>query len=213
MRPARALFATFGVSTALVAAGALSLLGLSAVVAIGGWPGLPDGGAQRTLVLADEALAPVPGETPAGVGLASGSIVLAAEEPEPRPREADAPSEPTTVRAGGQVQVQAPAPAPAFAPRLEAPSAPAASSDRPAEATPAPKSEPRTGDALREVTGGLGNTVQDTGDALGDVTGELSPELGQTVKDLTGLLGGTLRNTGALLEGTVELLLPLGRER
>lgn len=208
MRSTRAFIASIGVSACLVAAGALSLLALSAIVAIGGFPGMPDAAPPQAIVLAQQT-APVPGETPAGVGLASGALVLT-DERQPERRE---PAAPTTAGGDGSPQ-SASAPRPAgSAPDLE-PGMTPPSGGEPTGSTGSTSAErptataPQPGDPVRELGKDVSAPVHDLGKGLGDATGQLSPELGQTVQGLTDAVGNALRGTTELLGGTVDLLAP-----
>nr|MBA3326844.1 hypothetical protein [Solirubrobacterales bacterium] len=78
MRSTRALFASLGASVTLVAAAAFSLLTVSAVVALQGWPGLADAGARPALVV-DAAV--LPGIGAPGGALGSEAVVLRALSP------------------------------------------------------------------------------------------------------------------------------------
>jgi hypothetical protein len=199
----RALFASIGVSVALVAAAALSLFTVSVVIAFGGWSaGMGESAPPTALVFA--------GGTPTQSGdgkarHAAKPVVLRAPA-RSRPRRAASVRARTasrTVRGADAVvrrpvAAQAPAVTPPAVHRPDPAPAPAA--------TRAPT--PKTGDGVRRVGTGLSSTVQSVGKGLADVTTPLAPPVGSAVQHVVDLVAAVLQHTTDGLGATLDKTLP-----
>lgn len=200
MSGTRALFASIGASVLLVAAAALSLLGVSAVFAFGGWSDpIAESAQQKALVL------------PAGTsGSASNArparaLVLPARERSRPARSAARPSGPPqrSGEAGDrdaimQSATRRPPRGSYAAPQVTAPQT----------QTPAPAAQkPTAGDGVRSAGEGLGGTVQSTGDALAQLTDPLLPPVTAATQKVLDVVAELLRRTTDGLGGVVDGVL------
>jgi hypothetical protein len=209
MRGTRALFASIGVSVALVAAAALSLFTVSIVIAFGGWSaGMGESELPPALVFAGTAATqPTDGKA----RTATAPVVLRAPARARPRRAASAPARTAsrTVRrvdavARGPVARRAPA---VTTPSVDSPVATATPAAEP-EPAPAPAPKPKTGDGVRGIGDHLSSTTQGVGKALSDVTEPLAPPLASGVQRVVGLVADLLKRTtdglGATLDKTLK---------
>lgn len=195
MAGTRALFASIGASAALVAAGALSLLTISAVFAFGGWSA-PDSPfvEQPALVLASvtDADAPItasPIVAPAPARRAERRETPRAAAPAPR---ASAPEPAATRVSAGIPRVVSPRP-------IEP--------DGHEDPTPAPPAAPKTGDHVRKVGDSLSATVQGTGAALASITQPLAAPVSAVAQQVLNLVAEVVNRATDGLGGAVDSLL------
>lgn len=202
MSGTRALFASIGASVLLVAAAALSLLGVSAVFAFGGWSDpIAESAQQKALVIASGA------SGSASDKRAAKALVLPARERSLPARSAARPSG-SPQRSGGagdrdaimQSATRRPPRASYAAPQVVAPQT--------QTATPAPAAQkPTAGDGVRSAGEGLSGTVQSTGDALAQLTDPLLPPVTAATQKVLDGVAELLRRTTDGLGGVVDGVL------
>lgn len=195
MDSTRALFASIGVSAALVAAAALSLFTVSIVIAFGGWSaGLGESAPATTLVFG-------PTHTRTADAMASTvkrAPVVLRPAAESRPRPAPARVAASAGSGAHPLAVSRPAatsyhpPAAAVAPPVATPAAAA--------------HQPPTGDGVRRVGEDLSSTVHGTGKALADVTAPLAPPISAAVQKVVDLVAILLQRTTSSLGGSLDKL-------
>jgi hypothetical protein len=199
MGSTRALFASIGVSVALVAAAALSLFTVSVVIAFGGWSaGLGEAAPVTTLVFGPTEPS---GATDAMASTTTRAPVVLHRSAASRPRPAAHPASRvgasagvgTDPRAVSRPAVTAYHPSPAAAPQAT---------------TPAPSAVhlPPTGDGVRRVGEDLSSTVHSTGKALADATAPLAPPVSAAVQKVLDLVAVLLQRTTNGLGGTLDTL-------
>lgn len=198
MSGTRALIASIGASVLLVAAAALSLLGVSAVFAFGGWSDpVAQSGDQRALILSG-------GDGGSSSDTRTKALVLPARE---RSRPADSAARPSSSPQRGRsgdgdaVMQSATRRRPRASYEVTAPAAQTTEPSAPA----APK--PSAGDGVRSAGEGLKGTVQSTGDALAQLTDPLLPPLTGATQEVLDVVAELLRRTTNGLGGTVDGLL------
>jgi hypothetical protein len=205
MAGTRALLASIGVSVALVAAAALSLLAVSVLFAFG-WTSasVPESVRTQPLVLADTAPSPT---SSAGTRARSGGRPIVAAAPARRPkrsatvrtRTVRVPSGATTSRIAG-----APRSTPALTP-------PTTHSIGVSKSPPPVASANTTGEGVRKVGDELSATVKDTGTAVAEVTQPLAPPVSTVVQKVFNVVAEVLQATTGGLAGAVDKLLPAKR--
>jgi len=203
MRGTRALFASIGVSVALVAAAALSLFTVSVVIAFGGWSaGMGESSPPTALIFAGTA----PAQPRHGKPEPAAKPVVLRAPARSRPRRAAAVRARTASRTVPVADAVLRRPVSGRAP---APTPPAV---RPPAATPAPAAarapKPKTGDAVRRVGTDLSSTVESVGKGLSDVTTPLAPPLGSAVAHVVDLVAAVLQHTTDGIGATLDKTLP-----
>lgn len=210
MRNPLAFLGSLGASAALVGAIAVSLLTLSTVVALQGWPGLGEEADARQALVVDGAMTPpTPGGARRSRDSRRDSIVLRAPARRPRPRRVErvrprARVSPTRSAVGRGDNLTG-----GRLPEISSTTTTTASDGRPPAAKTqggAPISLPqRSGDDVRELGDDLSSGVQDAGTGLNEVPAPLGPVVAHTLRELTELIAALLRNTthvvGAGLDG------------
>ena len=202
MRATRGLLATLGASTCLVLAGTLGLLTVSAVVAFRGWPGLTvDRVASESAPLAQATARPLPPDA------SSSSEALVIKSPSSRMlahARSGSPQSPGQTSASGPRSVIAQVvPAPAHPPTVAvAPTGPVVQL-RPPPVPPLPQ----VGEPVRKVGGGLGDTVEKTGQRLSNAVRPISPTLADTVDKVTNALGEKLKGLGGGVARLLEIVV------
>jgi hypothetical protein len=190
MRFARALIASAGASTSLIAAGSVALFALSTLIAFNGWPSISEGTkAQTTTILA----APTAERTSSQ---ASEPLQIASRPASERSAKTTSSvvvahrvttSGATRASVGGTVTSTS-------------------HSRQPDTQRPADKKPPAAGDPVREVATSVGNTTTTVTKGLGDTVRPVSPALadgvdqvGTTVQKVVGDRGETI---GKILDPT-----------
>lgn len=192
MRGTLALFASVGAGISLVAATALSLLTVSAVVAIGGWPGLATAAPRAALVVGSDKLRPVR-------AVVKRAVVMPKPVARPAPRPVvHAVIRPTMVHPAKHFVAAAtpgiisrPAsghvPTPTFAPT-----------------TTTTKAIPQVGNGVRKLGDGLSSTLQKTGKALTNATAPISPPLSHAVDQIAQLVAALIKHSTQGLGGALD---------
>lgn len=203
MSGTRALFASIGASVSLVAAAALSLLGVSAVFAFGGWSDpVAQSAPQTALILAD-------GQSDATRTTRRAPIVLPARTPAQAPRQvagATSRARPGTAapaRPGITRSADNRPPKGSFTPPATA-GTPSVQTVTPPASAPPKKS---AGDGVRTAGEDLSGKVQGTADALAKVTDPLLPPVAAATQKVLNVVAELLRKTTDGLGGTVDGLL------
>jgi hypothetical protein len=202
MAGTRALLASIGVSVALVAAAALSLLAASFLFAFG-WTSaaVPESVRTQPLVLADTTAAP---PSSAGTRARSSGRPIVAAAPARRSNRSRAahastfraPERPVTSRAKG---------APRSTPLLSPPVTHSIGASK----SPPPVAKPNaTGGGVRKVGDDLSAKVKDTGTAVAEVTQPLAPPVSAVVQKVFNVVADVLHSTTSGIAGVVDKLLP-----
>lgn len=202
MAGTRALLASIGVSVALVAAAALSLLAVSVLFAFG-WTSasVPESVRTQPLVLADTTPAP---PSSAGTRARSGGRPIVAAAPARRSIRRDvarastsrAPARPATSRAKG---------APRSTPLLSPPTTHSIGASK--SPPPVAKTNP-TGGGVRKVGDDLSAKVKGTGTAVAEATQPLLPPVSAVVQKVFNVVAEVVQATTGGLAGVVDKLLP-----
>jgi hypothetical protein len=197
MDSTRALFASIGVSVALVAAAALSLFAVSVVIAFGGWSaGLGEAAPVPTLVFGPSGSTRT---TDAMASTAQHSPVVLRAPARSRPR----PGVPASARAAASAGTH---PRAVSEPAVTAYHPPAAVAPPGTASAPAAKHVPPKGDGVRRVGEDLSSTVHSTGTALADLTAPLGPPVSAAVQKVLDLVAALLQRTSNGLGGTLDKL-------
>ncbi len=205
MSGTRALFASIGASVALVAAAALSLLGVSAVFAFGGWsPPVAESARQSALVLTADAAPkhtaaakPVKLPAPARASRESRAVAQASRPARTSVRADAAPAQSRSARTHSSV-------AAVTSPELSPPSA----AVRP-PAPSAPPAKKAAGDGVRSAGDDVAATVQSAGTALAGTTSVLLPPVTESVQTVVNVLAALLNRTTNGVGTVVDGALPV----
>jgi hypothetical protein len=200
MAGTRALFTSIGASVALVMAGALALLGASAMFAFGGWTeDLPLSVEKPPLVFAGSDLAQGGTQTTTMSDAASRIVAPAPVRAPERRAVADSAPAAHTVPAGESAVARV------SSGRADLPPTPEPKHTAPAPTAVAPT---KSGDRVRKVGESLSSTVQNTGNALAEVTQPLAPPVSAAVQQVLNVVAEIVRRTTGGLSGTLDTLLP-----
>jgi hypothetical protein len=203
MAGTRALFASIGASVVLVIAGALALLGASAMFAFGGWTeSVPPSVERPPLVFAGSNLAQSGGtqttaRSDGGTRIVAPAPVRRVERREVAPR---AYAARTTVPPGETAIARVATGRAGLPPDVEQPKR-----ADPAPLAPAPT---KSGDRVRKVGESLSSTVQNTGNALAEATQPLAPPVSEAVQQVLNVVAEIVRRTTDGLSNTLDTLLP-----
>jgi hypothetical protein len=201
MAGTRALLASIGVSVALVAAAALSLLAASFLFAfVFTSASVPESAGTQPLVLADTTPSP-PSSAGSRARSVSRPIVAAAPRRSnrsgaPHASTFRAPARPATSRAAG---------APRSTPALSPPTTHSIGASK----SPPPVAKTNgTGGGVRKVGDDLSAKVKDTGTAVAEVTQPLAPPVSTVVQKVFNVVAEVLHAATGGLAGVVDKLLP-----
>jgi hypothetical protein len=202
MAGTRALFASIGASVVLVIAGALALLGASAMFAFGGWTDdLPQSFEKPALVFAGSDLARDGTQTTATSD--AGTRIVAPAPLRTTERRAVAERDPVVQSLpAGETAVARVATG-----RAGTLLPPEAKHTTPT-ATPSQPAPTKSGDRVRKVGESLSSTVQNTGNALAEATQPLAPPVSAAVQQVLNVVAEIVRRTTDGLSNTLDTLLP-----
>lgn len=209
MRSTRAYVASIGASISLIAAAALTLLTVSAVVALEGWPGIGATSDEPALIVGDTVLAdagerPASPQDPEPVVLREPRSAAVASEPAARTeRPGPAPSRVDAQRASEPASVRE-APPTSSTPELDTSTSRPAPVEQPRPRPDAPTIAPNNGEVVRSLGDTVNSTVQSTGTSLQELAAPLSPQAGAALKDLASLLGILLQKTTGTLGNVLD---------